>query len=199
MLRRYVEQILSIYNYIDGLVVANNKGIIEYFITYRPDINMLKEKDVLGKHILDIYPDLTPETSSILRVLRDGKPIFNEMQHLKTHKGHSFYAINNTMPIVSGEEIIGVVDVSRYLDPEAQRQNITLALKDNVLTKGTDVLYSLDDIITDDNAMLETKYKINKVSKTNSSAARPPVKVAILLNASSLDISTFSSSAICIV
>lgn len=169
MLRRYVEQILNIYNYIDGLVVANKKGIVECFITYRPDVNKLKQEDVVGKHILDIYPELTPETSSIMRVLKDGKPIFNEMQHLKTNKGQSFYAVNNTMPIVSGEEIIGVVDVSRYLNPEAQRQNITISFKENTLTKGKDELYCVDDIITNDNSILEIKEKILKVSKTNSS------------------------------
>lgn len=169
MLRRYVEQILSIYNYIDGLMVTNKKGIIECFITYRPDINMLKEKDVLGKHILDIYPDLTPETSSIMRVLKNGKPIFNEMQYLKTYIGQSIYAVNNTMPIISGEEIIGTVDVSRYLDPEVQRQNITITIRENVLTKKKDELYCIDDIITNDNSMLEIKEKILKISKTNSS------------------------------
>ena len=58
MLRRYVEQILSIYNYIDGLVVTNKKGIIECFITYRPDINELKEEDVIGKHVLEVYLNL---------------------------------------------------------------------------------------------------------------------------------------------
>lgn len=169
MIRRYVEQILSIYNYIDGLVVTDNKGIIEYFVTYRPDINKLKEADVLGKYILDIYPDLSPETSSIMRVLKSGKPVFNESQHLKTYKGQSIYAVNSTLPIVSGEEVIGVVDVSRYLDPEIRRENITLAFKDNHLPKNKDELYSIDDIITDENSMLEIKEKILKVSKTGSS------------------------------
>ncbi|NLN49821.1 MAG: sigma 54-interacting transcriptional regulator [Clostridiales bacterium] len=168
MLRRYVEQILSIYNYIDGLVVTNNKGVIEYYITYRPDVNRLKQEDVIGKHILEVYPDLTSETSSIMRVLRNGKPIFNERQYLKTYKGQSIYAVNNTMPIVSGEEIIGAVDVSKYLDPEVQRQNITLSFKNNRLPKNKDQLYSVDDIITNDNSMLEIKENILKVSKTNS-------------------------------
>lgn len=169
MIRRYVEQILNIYNYIDGLVLVNKNGVVEYFITYRPDVNKLKEEDVVGKHILEIYPDLTPETSSILRVLKDGQPIFNEKQYLKTSKGQSFYAVNNTMPIVSGEEIIGAVDVSRYLDPEARRENITISFKENVLPKNIDELYSIDDIITNDNSMLEIKDKILKVSKTLSS------------------------------
>lgn len=169
MIRRYVEQILSIYNYIDGLIVTNDKGIIEYFVTYRPDINKLKEENVLGKHILDIYSDLTPESSSIMRVLKSGKPIYNERQHLKTYKGQSIYAINNTLPIISGENIIGAVDVSRYLDPEIRRENITLAFKNNYQPKNKDELYSVDDIITNENSMLMIKDKILKVSKTDSS------------------------------
>lgn len=164
-----MEQILSIYNYIDGLVVTNKKGIVEYFITYRPDVNRLKQDNVVGKHILDVYPDLTPESSSIMRVLSSGKPIFNEVQYLKTYDGQSIYAVNNTMPIVSGEEIIGAVDVSRYLDPEVQRQNIILSFKDNKFPKNKDELYSIEDIITNENSMLEIKEKILKVSKTNSS------------------------------
>lgn len=32
MIRRYVEQIMNLYNFIDGLVIVNAKGFIEYFI-----------------------------------------------------------------------------------------------------------------------------------------------------------------------
>ncbi len=49
MLKRYVEQLLNIYNYVDGLVVTNDKGIIEYYKSFRPEINNLHEEEVLGK------------------------------------------------------------------------------------------------------------------------------------------------------
>ena len=54
MIRRYVEQLLSIYNYIDGILVTDSKGYIEYFATYRPDVNKLKEKNILHKHITEV-------------------------------------------------------------------------------------------------------------------------------------------------
>ena len=47
MIRRYVEQLLNIYNYIDGLIVTDQNGYIEYFATYRSDVNRLKEKNIL--------------------------------------------------------------------------------------------------------------------------------------------------------
>ena len=129
MLRRYVEQILSIYNYLDGIMVTDKYGYVEYYVTFRPDVNNLKEKDILRKHITEVYPTLNEETSSILRVLKTGKPISNEFQTLITYKGQSIRAINTTMPIKDHDEIIGAVDVSRYIDSPYQRQDISLSLK----------------------------------------------------------------------
>ena len=43
MLRRYVGQILSLYNYIDGIIVTDRDGYVEYYATYRPDVNNLTE------------------------------------------------------------------------------------------------------------------------------------------------------------
>lgn len=47
MLRRYVEQLLNVYNYIDGIVVTNKFGYIEFYKNFRPELNKLKESDVL--------------------------------------------------------------------------------------------------------------------------------------------------------
>lgn len=166
MLRRYVEQILNLYNYIDGLVITDNKGRVEYFQTFRPDVNTLKEKDLLGKSILEIYPDLTEETSSILRVLKTGKPIFNEKQNLINRKGQCIKAVNTTLPIKEGDKIIGAVDVSRYLDAEYERQDITLSTKVSSSVKD---LYSVDDIITGSQSMELIKNRIPLISATDSS------------------------------
>jgi len=165
MLRRYVEQILSIYNYIDGIMVTNNKGIIEYYTNYRPDINSLKESDVIGKHVLSVYPTLTEETSSIMKALKTGKSIFNEFQTLASYKGQTINAINSTLLIKDNEKVIGVVDVSRYVDDCYQRQNIVLSIKNSELKKS---LFTLDDIITCSPILEDIKEKIKKISETDS-------------------------------
>ena len=166
MLSRYVEQLLNVYNYIDGIVITDKYGYIEYYKNYRPDLNNLKEKEVRRKHITEVYPDLTEETSSILRVLKTGKPISNEFQVLKTYKGQSINAINTTLPIRQDDEIIGVVDVSRYLDPPYQRQDIVISVKKNVAATN---LYSVDDIITHSREMEMLKERIVMVADTDSS------------------------------
>lgn len=166
MLRKYVEQILSIYNYLDGIMVTDKYGYVEYYVTFRPDVNNLKEKDILRKHITEVYPTLNEETSSILRVLKTGKPISNEFQTLITYKGQSIRAINTTMPIKDHDEIIGAVDVSRYIDSPYQRQDISLSLKESVEKKN---LYAVDDIVTNSRSMELIKERIPMIADTDSS------------------------------
>ena len=166
MLRRYVEQILNLYNYIDGIMVTDKDGYIQYYSNFRSDVNDMKEKEVYGKHIFEVYPNLTNETSSIMRVLETGEPISNEYQTLISFKGHHINAINTTMPIKNNEEIIGAVDVSRYIDPNVERKNITLSIKDKEDEKS---LYTLNDIITNSMSMELIKEKIHLIADTDSS------------------------------
>ena len=145
MIRRYVEQIMNLYNFIDGLVVVNAKGFIEYFITYRSDVNTLKESDVVGRHILDVYPTLTEDSDSLLRVLKTGEPILMNTSLFVPATGRaSMQSIRQCLSKMA-KKIIGAVDVSRYVDELYQRQDITLELKG---APKVTRLYTVDDIIT---------------------------------------------------
>ncbi len=169
MIRKYAEQILKLYNYIDGLVVTDKKGYIVYYNTFRPDINNLREKEVVDKHILEVYPSLTEETSSIMRVIRNRKPTYNEKQKLETFKGQSLQKVNTTLPINIEDEFAGVVEVSRYIDSNVQKEKIELSIKNTDKLKDKNNMYSLDDIITCEPVMYELKEKISRISQTNSS------------------------------
>ena len=168
MIRRYAEQLLNVYNFIDGLIVTNAKGMVEYYTTFRPDVNSLVESDVLGKHILEVYPDLKEEDSSIMEVLKTGEPIFNQYQKTNTYKGDILFAVNTTLPIKdSKDNIIGAIDVSRYIDPEIERKDISISIKSK--SKKDSTLFNVDDIVSESTLMEDVKDKIQKVSQTDSS------------------------------
>lgn len=166
MLKRYVEQILSLYNYIDGVVITDKKAHIVYITTYRPDINSINGEYTIGKHILDIYPKLTEETSSIMTVLKTGEPIYNQFQELITYKGECIKAVNTTLPIIIDGEIEGAIDVSRYVDDDCKRNNITISINEKDATKD---LYDLEDIVTRAPSMEVIKKKIPLIAETDSS------------------------------
>ncbi|NMM63102.1 sigma 54-interacting transcriptional regulator [Clostridium sp. P21] len=163
MLQSYIKQILSLYNYVDAIVMVDINGIINYSDNFRTNIYNLYSEEVIGKYICDIYPELNENNSSLLRVLKSGKAILNETQHLVNYKHIEIDAVNSTFPLKSGDKIIGAVEVSAYIDPEKQRKNITLQLKERDKDKS-----KYYNIITNDANMVSIKKKILKISKSDS-------------------------------
>ena len=170
MLRRYVEQILNVFNYIDAIIVTNEKGDIEYYVNNRPHLNRLREEDIRGMNILELYPDLTEETSSIYRVLRTGQPIYNEFQSMRAvHTGQVFNGFNTTIPIKHNNKIIGVAEVTRWTDDDLQREDIKVSLKQaQKETDSAPQLYTVDDIITCAPQMKEIKERVKRIAETDS-------------------------------
>ena len=165
MIKRCVEQILNLYNFIDGIMVADEEGNIEYYQTFRPDLNDLKMEKIIGKNLFDIYPTLTKENSTIHKVLKTGEPIFNQIQEIPTYTGKVIRSLNTTLPLKEGEKIVGAVDVSRYIDTPYARKNIALTFKN---AQKND-LYTVDDIISNSAQMAEMKEKIIRIANTDSS------------------------------
>lgn len=165
MIKKYVEQILDLYNFVDGLMITDAKGNIEFYQSFRADLNDLKSEKVIGKNLLDIYPTLTMETSTIFKVLQTGEPVFNQFQEIPTYSGKIIRALNTTLPLTDGKKIIGAIDVSRYIDTPYARKEITLSLKE--VQKSN--LYTVDDIISISPEMEKLKEKINRIANTDSS------------------------------
>lgn len=178
MLRCYVEQLLNVFNYIDALIVTNTKANIEYYFNIQPRLNRLREEDILGMNILDLYPDLTEETSSIYRVLRSGQPIYNEFQSMRAVKTNQIInGLNTTIPIKHNNKIIGVAEITRWVEDPFQRKDITVSSKQsqgsasgsNSGISSDDLrLYTIDDIITCSPQMEEIKERIRLISETDS-------------------------------
>ena len=109
MIKRCVEQILNLYNFIDGIMVADEEGNIEYYQTFRPDLNDLKMEKIIGKNLFDIYPTLTKENSTIHKVLKTGEPIFNQFQEIPTYTGKVIRSLNTTAPTIFSPSFNGSV------------------------------------------------------------------------------------------
>ena len=160
MFEKYVEQALNIFNYVDSIVLTDDKGIIRYFHTNRSDINKLDKSQVLGKYILEMYENLTQDNSTILEVLNTGKPILNRRQELVNINGLKINAITSTLPIEENGKIIGTIDVSSYAaEPLAPLKKMPSRKKS---------LYQLSDIVSIDSRMNELKENIKKVAQTSS-------------------------------
>ena len=161
MFERYIEQILKIFQYVDSALITDEKGIIRYYYTGREDLNRLEKEQVIGKHILEVYVNLKDSTSTVMEVIRTKKPVLNMKQELVTGEDNVIHAITSTLPIMEGSRLIGTIDVSSYAEE-------SMVISTEMIKKDRE-LYTLDDIVSLSDDMVELKEKIQRVSNTDSS------------------------------
>ena len=166
MSEKYVEQILNIYNHVDTVILTDAKGYITYFVTYRPNVNPHRPKNMVGKHMLEAFPMLTEESSTVMRVIRSGEPLLNELQEFPYENySYTVRSINSTIPIKENGRFVGVANMIRYLDGPFKRNEIVIELKEK---KDFGTRYTIDDIEGCSESVLALKQKIRMVAETDS-------------------------------
>ncbi|MGE5629618.1 MAG: sigma-54 interaction domain-containing protein [Caulobacteraceae bacterium] len=169
-----IEDILD--NIEEGIHIVDSYGKIIYYNRFAAELDNINPEDALGRHILEIYPSLTEETSTILKVIKSGKPILNYQQSFKNYKGLLITTINSTIPVISGKKVIGALEVSkditevkklteRVVDLQAE------LLKDSKSEKGFDgnsAIFNFADIIGTSDIMLKLKKDALTVSTSPS-------------------------------
>lgn len=161
MLEHYLDQLgdmLHLCADTDGILIVNKQGVIEYHSMPMPAY--YTHEDTVGKHILDIYPSLTEETSTILTVLRTGIPSYQKVQRLINDRGQNVTLESTTLPIIVGSNVEGVVDSSHFFE-----------IGHRVVRSGPNgELSTLDSIITENAYMKKLKQRIWDAAQTNSPA-----------------------------
>lgn len=104
----------AILNSIDeGIHVVNQHG---QTVFYNPTMAKMEGMDygqVINKDVLAMFPSLTPETSTILRVLRTREPIYDQVQTYYNNKGQRITTVNSTIPLWLDNRFIGVLEVAK--------------------------------------------------------------------------------------
>lgn len=99
----------------DGIHVVDASGKIVYYNIAAKQLDEIDVDKAIGRHILEVYPSLTFETSTLLRVLRTGKPIYNIEQNFINYKGDKLSTLNSTIPVYYNNKILGALEVSRNI------------------------------------------------------------------------------------
>ena len=164
-LTKYAEQILNIYNYFDGAIVADRRGIIEYYYNSRKDINTLNSKEILGRSLFEIYPGVDEKNSTMMEVVRTGKPLINSVQKLVNYKGESYEGIFSTFPVWDQNRIIGAVEIFLYMQNRDAHLNI-FAINSEMMKAEQSKM--MRNIISVSESMELFKRRISKASMTDS-------------------------------
>lgn len=163
MIKKWIDYMSKLHDGVDAILIAGRDGIIEYSAMFSERENRLMDEGIIGKNILEVYPQLTKETSSHFRVMRSGKPILNEKQVLTDFRGRQHILVSSTFPLEYEGEVIGTMETSAIYSKDSQLDG-----KNHWLTKPHKGLYVLDDIVTQDERMLVLKETARKVAANGS-------------------------------
>ncbi len=97
----------------EGIHVVNMAGVTVFYNQAASRNDGLYPEEVSGRHLLEVFPSLTTETSTLLKVLHTGQPILNQQQTFANYKGRRVTTINSTYPIVVNGELAGALEVSK--------------------------------------------------------------------------------------
>lgn len=148
---------------VEGMMVVNRDGIIEYYKA-SGTLGGLSEdfvRQVRGKHLLEVYPELTEENSTVIHTLRTGTITVGEQQVLTSGK-FKLTMTTTTYPILGEDGTIeGAVDIAQLLDI-ADR---TDGESQRTVPSGQS---ALDNIVTQNAAMEQLKRMVSEVAKNDS-------------------------------
>lgn len=161
----------------EGVQVIDTSGRITFCNTFAAKLDGVCREEAIGKHILDIYPSLTEETSTMLQVIKTKEPILNMQQNFLNYKGHKITTVNSSIPILDGNELLGVLEVSRDITEVRALSEKLVDLQEKLYSndaagkktrdKGM-AKYTVKDIIGSSEVMLKLKHRILKAGETGS-------------------------------
>lgn len=174
------ENVLEILDYLEeGLHIINKNGIIVYYNKFAQRIDGIEREKVIGRHLLEVYPSLTDETSTLLTVIRTGEPIHKKEQTFLNYKGEKITTINTSIPITSKGKILGALEISKDITTVREMSEKIVDLQNklynnkkekNPIEKAKEFAqYTLIDIVGENREMIRLKSLALKAAESDVS------------------------------
>jgi arginine utilization regulatory protein len=154
-------------NYVDiGIHIVDRNGVTLFYNKANSKLEGLTEDEVIGKNILEVFPSLTPETSTLLKVLKTGEPIINKLQVFLTYKGKEITTLNTTFPLFYGGELIGAIELSRDITEVKKLSEKIIELQKDKKEENLKISKppKLEDFLSQDERIIKIKEIIKNVT-----------------------------------
>lgn len=157
-----------------GIHVIDNKRKTIIYNEEMAKLEGLNRKNVLNKDLLKVFPTLDETSSTLVKVLKTGKPITNNTQTYLNYEGKSITTINTTIPLKDNDIIIGALEIAKNITHikrlSDKLMELQSELNDNHSIRHEDIkYYEFKDIIGNNNKLKKAIDIGRKASKTSSS------------------------------
>ncbi len=173
-IRAIFERILEIVD--DGIHVVDRHGTTIFYNKQAAKFDDMEGKEVLGRKVLDVFPHLTEETSTLLEAVKTGKPTDNQHHKYLNSQDEWINTVNKTLPIIIDGEIAGAVEIAKDVTSIRNLSSSLIDLQSRVERRAKEVqfkdstgaMYEMDQILTNNEAFKRLKEQALRVAETNS-------------------------------
>lgn len=162
-MEKYIREILeTILEHIDeGVHVIDNEGRTIIYNHAMTELEGMEADDVLNKKLLDVFPSLNEESSTLLRVLRTEKKLINHPQTYLNNHNKEITTINTTLPIFLKGTKVGALEIAKNITkikhlsdqimslqlqltkPEKQKKHIKKFTFDSIIGENKDFIKAI--------------------------------------------------------
>lgn len=153
----------------EAIHVVDDQGVTIFYNHNAAKFDCLAKEEVIGKYILDVYPSLTEKTSTLMHVLRTGKPIYHSLQTYLNKNGEKIETVNTTLPIMEGSKLIGAVEVAKDVSKLSALSNRLDQKKRTDGAAETTQMLNFSSFLTNDPHLKEMLEKAKKAAAYPSS------------------------------
>ncbi|WP_334292986.1 sigma-54 interaction domain-containing protein [Paramaledivibacter caminithermalis] len=158
----------------EGIHVIDENGKTIIYNSPMADIEGLEADQVLGRHLLEVFPSLNQETSTLLKVLNSGKTLEQCKQSYLNLKGKKISTINTTIPIIEDKKIIGAIEIAKNITKVSHLSEQIIELQQRLIEPNgeknkVENHYTFDSIIGKDKDFIKAIAFAKRASKTSSS------------------------------
>ena len=171
MTNEILEALLKVID--EGIHVIDMDGMTIFYNEIAASHDGMEPVEVIGKHVLESFPSLNKDTSTLLQVIRSGKPIYNKSQTYMNLHARTIDTVNTTLPIHIDGKLVGAVEVAKDLSKMRKISERLMELEDRHRRpkpkKGTDAVFHFDDLITVNKEFRDIISQAKKAAGSSSS------------------------------
>lgn len=169
-----------------GVHVVDERGVTVVYNREASRLDGLSASEVVGRPLLEVFPSLDQESSTLLKVLKTGIPEPERQQTFTNYKGQKITTLNFTHPISAGGKVVGACEISTDITNMKEMAERIVDLQRELKDRGTASartdpkrsaaagttaprLFTFDDIVGQSAVMKEVKSRASQVAGTDVS------------------------------
>ena len=147
------------------LAVINERGEYVYYNQESADLDGYSIEQAMGKHMLDVYPSMKENQSTMLSSLKDGVEYIGHYQIYYNARGQAVDYQHTTAPLYSSKgNMVGVIEIGRNMSGVRRLQEQVVELNHLLYAQGHEKHHA---IITENAEMLANIAKAKRLAVSN--------------------------------